>query len=270
MNYHEIKNKPHLSASAISTYIDCSLLYMITKVKKIKAEFRPDAMEFGSAIHRAVAEFNIARKNDLMMDEEELTNLFEAYWSQSALDADDIQWTKGKSFDSYMTLGKALLGIYHEKIETDGLRVLAVEEFFSFNIPGIDMPVIGFIDLVEADSSGTVIISDLKTTGKRYSNDEIDLNDQLTIYMMSGKANGFDDREILLRFDCLIKTREPKFEQFYSIRSDEDIMRMQKKIKQVSDGIQKEVYIPNTNNWRCKSCSYKKYCNDWFLDKEDA
>jgi len=30
---------------------------------------------------------------------------------------------------------------------------------------------------------------------------------QLTVYQMSAKANGFKDRDILLKFDCLIKTK---------------------------------------------------------------
>ena len=72
---------------------------------------------------------------------------------------------------------------------------------------GCPVPIIGAIDLVEEDIAGTIIVTDFKTSGRAYSNDEVDRNFQLTLYQMAVKANGFSDAEILLRFDCLIKTK---------------------------------------------------------------
>jgi len=62
------------------------------------------------------------------------------------------------------------------------------------------------------------------------------------------KANGFAGREILLRFDCLIKTLKPKFETYYTVRSEVDEKRLIKKIQQVWDGISKGVFVPNDTN----------------------
>ena len=53
----EHRGKPHLSASSVNDYIDCGLLYKFGRVDKIKPEFKPDAMELGSAIHLVLAEF---------------------------------------------------------------------------------------------------------------------------------------------------------------------------------------------------------------------
>jgi putative RecB family exonuclease len=39
------------------------------------------------------------------------------------------------------------------------------------------------------------------------------------MYQIAAKQNGFADREILLRFDALIKTKTPKFEQYWTTRS---------------------------------------------------
>jgi len=55
--------------------------------------------------------------------------------------------------------------------------------------------------------SGTIIISDFKIASQTYSNNTIDRNFQLTVYQMAVKANGYRDREVRLRFDCLVKTK---------------------------------------------------------------
>jgi putative RecB family exonuclease len=93
---------------------------------------------------------------------------------------------------------------------------------------------------------------------------EVDSNFQLTVYYTAAKANGYADREINLKFDCLIKTRTPKFEQIYTERSSDHSAKAIKKIKLVWDGIQKGVFIPNDTSWRCHGCSYKSYCDEWF------
>jgi hypothetical protein len=57
-----------------------------------------------------------------------------------------------------------------------------------------------------------------------------------------------------------------QFEQYYTTRSDEDIMRAKKKIMQVADGISKNVFIPNDGHWKCKGCSFAEHCRNWFKE----
>ena len=47
MELSELRKTPHLSASAVSDYLDCSLMYKFGRIDKIKAAFTPDALEFG-------------------------------------------------------------------------------------------------------------------------------------------------------------------------------------------------------------------------------
>ncbi len=61
MELSELRKTPHLSASAVSDYLDCSLLYKFGRVDKIRPAFTPDALEFGSAIHLVMAEINQQR-----------------------------------------------------------------------------------------------------------------------------------------------------------------------------------------------------------------
>jgi putative RecB family exonuclease len=121
---------------------------------------------------------------------------------------------------------------------------------------------------LEEDKSGTIIITDWKTSSKAYSADQIDKSLQLTIYQMAIKANGYRDRDVLLRFDCLIKTKTPKFEQYYTTRSEMDERRAAKKILKVWEGISKGVFIPHDGNWKCNGCAYGEYCEEWFSNED--
>ena len=83
------------------------------------------------------------------------------------------------------------------------------------------------------------------------------------MYQIAAKHNGYGDREILLRFDTLIKTKTPKFEQYWTTRSELDERRLIKKAAQVWDGITKGVFVANDTSWKCKGCAYKQACDEY-------
>jgi RecB family exonuclease len=180
------------------------------------------AMEFGSAIHMVLAEIHQQKMVGIELSIKEIQESFEKHWTRLAKDRLNIQYAEGKSFDTFLLEGKELLSVYYHKRSKDSFQVIAVEEPFSINLEGCLVPIIGAIDLIEEDSSGTIIVTDFKTTGRAYSNDEVDRNFQLTIYQIAVKQNGFANREILLKFDCLIKTKTPKFEPYYTTRNKDD------------------------------------------------
>jgi len=264
MNIMELRKKPHLSASAINDYIDCSLQYKFGRIDRLKPEFTSDALIFGTVIHKVLDQFHQEKLMGNRMTLEEMQESFEKHWTAATKGKHDIKYANGKTGESLLLEGKDLLATYYDKFPGDNFKILAIEEAFSFNLPDLPLPIIGVFDLIEEDESDTIIIVDWKTAGKAYSRDDVDKNPQLTLYQMATKANGFKDREILLRFDCMIKTKTPKFEQYYSTRSETDERRMQKKILQVWDGISKGVFIPNDGHWKCKGCGYQTACKQWF------
>lgn len=162
------------------------------------------------------------------------------------------------------------MAVWHNKTQETNFRVLGIEEPFIINLPDLSVPIIGYIDLLEEDESGNIIVTDWKTSGRAYSNDEVDKNLQLTIYGLAVKENGYREREVLLKFDCLIKTRVPKFEQFWTVRDDLEEKRAIKRLKEVWKGIVKEVFIPSSDSWKCRNCGYKSACADWFKGGKDA
>jgi len=269
MDINQLRKEEHLSASGVSDYRDCSLLYRFGRVDKLPIEFTNDALVLGTAVHEVLAEFYqeilIGRK----MTAKELTVLFTKSWKKLAYKRKDIQYSEGKDYDTILLTGKELMLTYYTSLLEEEYTILSIEEPFSFYVEGVPVPIIGVYDLVIEDSAGVVTIIDHKTTSRAYSVDEVQKNFQLSVYHLGAKRTDFSDREIYLRFDCLIKTKKPKFEQYYSIRSEEDDIRTVRVIREVWNGISKGVFIPNTSSWKCNYCLYRDACDEWFRKSEE-
>lgn len=266
MELFDLRQKPHLSASSIGDYLDCGMLYKFGRVDRLPMEYVADALEFGTVIHKVLAEYYQSKMTGDRMLLKDIHDLFEDLWHQTAYGRDDIQYASGKDFETLMMNGIDLLTAWYHKLPDDTFKVVAIEEAFSFTLPGVSIPIIGAIDLVEEDESGTLVITDFKTAGRAYGREEVDNNMQMTVYQLAAKANGFGGREILLKFDCLIKTKTPKFEQYYTIRSVVDELRLIRKIEKVWDGISKGIFIPNDTSWKHKNYPYRQVCDQWFLN----
>ena len=264
----ELRQTEHLSASSINDYVECGLLYKFGRIDKLPMEEKPDALEFGTCIHRVLEEYYLEKMSGHRMSLKDIQNLFETTWTSIAKDRTDIKYATGNDFKSLLMLGKDLLTVWFNKLpKDDEFRVLAIEEAFAFSLADIPVPIIGAMDLVEEDDAGTIIITDFKTSGRAYSIDEVDQNQQLTMYQIAAKKNGFSDREILLKFDTLIKTKTPKCENYWTTRSDVDERRLETKVTQVWEGISKGVFIPNDTSWKCKNCAFKKACDEFLEGK---
>ncbi len=265
MQLSELRKSPHLSASSVGEYVECGLLYKFGRIDRLPLEFKSEALEFGTVIHLVLGDYYNEKRTGKKMALTNVHKSFEDHWHRVAEKRTDIQYGSGRDFKTLLRDGIDLLTAWYNKLPDDQFNVLAIEEAFSFTLPGLTIPIISAMDLIEEDEAGTLIITDFKTSGKAYSIDDVDLNQQLTTYQMAAKENGYGDREILLRIDCLIKTQKPKFEQYYTTRSEIDELRVARKIREVWKGISKGVFVPNDTSWKCKNCSYKTACNDWFL-----
>ena len=267
MDIHELRKRPHLSHSSINSYLECGLYYKFSKIDKLKPQFISDNLLYGITVHRVLADFHQERLIGKIVSADDLYDLFETYWKKAAENNESIKYSKNQSFTSILNEGRALLEIYHKSLPKDLYNIVAIEEPFSIRLDGLDIPIIGIMDLVEEDRYGTIIITENKTSGKSYSNNQIDKNLQLTVYQIAARSNGYGNREILLRIDCLIKTQVPNFKSYYTSRSKLDEHRAIRKIQRVWDGIKKGVFIPNDTSWKCPYCEFKDpYCDDWFSE----
>jgi len=270
MDIQEMWKTPHLSASSISKYIDCSLLYRFSKIDRLKPDFTMDVLIFGSAVHFVISLIHQGRKVGSPLGISDVCQAFEEQWAAAVNKTENLRYSKENTFESLMAQGKDMLKAYFESGLEEGFRVLSIEEPFRFAIPGLPVPIIGITDLTEEDHSGTVIITDFKTRSKAYSESEIDSDIQLTLYQMAMRASEYRDREIMLRFIALIKTKKPRVEHYWTVRTTLDEKRLARKAIEVWDGIQKGVFIPNDGHWKCLNCGFKTACQEWSQPEVEA
>ena len=264
MNIRELRSKPHISVSSVNAYLECGLQYKFKRIDRIPIESVSDNLVYGSVIHKCLADFNQEKMTGNKLTLEDIQVIFEKYWREDAQDNKFISYSKGKDYDTLRSDGKNLLEAFYSELPQEGFTILSIEEPFEFYIDGIDVPMIGVMDLVEEDNeSGSVIITEYKTASKAYSIDQIDKLFQLTVYHMAARKNGFGDREIALKVDALIKTKKPRFESVYTYRTDAHERRAAKRILEAWNGIQKNVFIPNDSSWLCSRCEYRTYCDNW-------
>jgi putative RecB family exonuclease len=147
------------------------------------------------------------------------------------------------------------------------MTILAIEEPFSFTIENMSIPVIGVMDLVEEDEQSNIVITDFKTAAKSYTEKDVSKNPQLALYQLASRYNGYHDRNIILKLDCLIKTKTPQFKRYYTARNRLDEIKAEKKIIEVWKGITKGVFIGNDTSWKCNECFYTSACNNWYREE---
>jgi putative RecB family exonuclease len=266
MDIHELRKKPHLSVSAINTYLNCSLMFKFSRIDKFKPDHLSDNLIFGSSIHKVLAEYNQEKMMGHILSSEDLEEMFKKVWEDAAKDNDEIQYSDKVSYRILLNQGIKMLQAFIERAPENDATIVAIEEPFVYEIDGLDVPMIGVMDLVEEEDDESLTITDYKTSKRSMPINDVDNSFQLTVYYTAAKANGYGDRNINLKFDCLIKTQKPKFEQIYTARSEAHSLRAIKKIMHVWEGIQKGVFIPNDTSWYCRTCSYKSHCNEWYLN----
>jgi putative RecB family exonuclease len=264
MDINDLRETAHLSASGIRDYLDCGLVYKLSRIDKLQPESYPDSLVLGQAVHRVLAGFYQELKSGRRWCQNQLEQSFDTHWDELAHGRGDIQYRAGKSFATYRDEGKALLAAFNDQVPQENGNILAIEQPFTFELEGLPVPLIGIFDLVLEDPAGVITIVDHKTASKAYSLADVNQNLQMTVYHLAARAHGYQEQEILLRLDCLIKTKTPRFDQNYTTRSEWEEKKAVKKILAVWEGISKNVFIPNDGGWKCRTCGYKTACREWF------
>lgn len=254
-----------LSASSIQMYMECSLSFKFKRIDKIEFESTSESLLMGSAIHKTIEDFYQGKKNNRPLTLENLHQKLEEHWKNALEDEPKVFYKEGKDAESCLNEGKELIATYYRELPPDDFKVLGTEMAFKIEIAGLDVPIIGVMDLILMDpESNQIIIVDHKTSSKAYSKDDIEKSLQLTLYYMAAKQYGYEGEDILLRFDCLIKNKKPRLEQYYTVRTDEDENRLVKKIQHIHQAIEQGIFIPNDASWKCGYCAFKNHCDQWF------
>jgi putative RecB family exonuclease len=258
----QAKSMRCLSAADINAYLFCGLFYKFSRIDGIEIDPIPDLMVYESAIRKTLTDFNQARMENQKLEQEELQTRFRQHWRDETT-GKNISYRLGKSADGLSDEGANLVKTLYGCLDNNNYEVASVKTPFNLEVKGVDVPIIGEIDLIEVNPEGTVIVTDYSMSEQYGSVEHVDDSFHLTILYMGALSIGFPDGDVLLRTDCLINKKAPEIERFYTLRSKVDVRRAKAIVQSIWDGINKESFIPNTNSWKCSSCGYKRHCDKW-------
>jgi CRISPR/Cas system-associated exonuclease Cas4 (RecB family) len=248
-----VNSEPHLSVTQLGMYLRCPLQYFFRYVCHMRTPPSGD-MTLGRTVHQAIAENyrqKIKSRQDLPLAQ--LTDAFSQRWEREASEARfDEDEKPGELKDE----GVRLLTAYHEGI-SPRVQPAQVEYEFLVDTGKSRMPIMGFIDLI--DDQGYIV--DHKTTKRSFPTDAAEKDLQLTAYAMAYRAT-FGGQEKGVRLDVMVRNKQPKIQQLRSTRTQEDIDRFLRLVKQLERGIRAEAFYPN-EGYMCGYCGYGEMCEKW-------
>src|SRR3989454_5100395 len=256
-----------ISKSHIQTYLMCPRKFYFQYVVALPWEFKPASLPFGTALHAAVAFFYRKLKEGEKPDLAFVLSEFQRTWDEET-EGETIGFAPGTTKDSMAGLGIALLRNFYEDIRPRKVEVVE----YPFSVPlydpdggkKLDYSLVGKIDLIESDDEGNLIISELKTSSKRFADSQGENQLDGLVYAYALDQLGFrtDEKRTLIRYDVLVKTKKPGFQQVYFNKEAGDYRRLTRWIKEILQAIDRESFFPNFG-WACKRCPFKRAC--WLM-----
>ena len=184
--------------------------------------------------------------------------------------------------DELINLGQKMLQVPEIASTIQGLEIQldTLELPIELHIPGVPIPIIGFIDMIGNDG----VAIDIKTSGKKWPQnqptnllDDDDLSTdikwlrsnradtdlQVTFYLAALEQLGLVTLPAKFRFMIFTKTSKPVVQILETERTHADVFALYSLVNDVWQAISKEVFLPtDPGNWWCsqKWCGFHAIC----------
>lgn len=245
----------HLSYSSISSYLNCGRNWKYKYIDKVPTT-KSGEQFFGSVFHSVVEQYVVNRLP--------LANLWDTKWkAQLEIDA-SIAWGDNSPENLFnegirILSNKEVLNTLHlikPLVEADGP---VIEKKIELRVPGVPVPIVGYIDMIAQDG----IPVDFKTSSRSWDLKKAQAEMQPTFYLAALNQLGYKGNpQNQFRHYIFTKTKTPQVQIWETRRSLQDMFWLFQLIREVWQGIQKEVFTPNPTTYLCdpKWCAYWKDC----------
>ena len=127
----------------------------------------------------------------------------------------------------------------------------------------LERDLVGSLDRLERDAAGQLVVVDLKTSARKYTNLQVEASLQLSVYSYATQMNGLaDEQDLRLRFDVLTKTKQPELCRYWTTRDRAANVRLFRLAAEVLRAIEAGVFHPVVG-WQCKDCVFRSKCWAW-------
>ena len=261
------RNRPHWSASSLNELLCvCSLKWAYShKIYEAEREFTPVALAFGSCFHQVLEYFHNLKQHKVQVEGSEIPDLTHVLWSEALERDKKIQLEDGITADEY---ANQLTGLVNAFVAADDPEeeIVSVHEPFAVPLMDsegqmLDKPLIGEIDCV-VRKNGQTIITDWKTSARRWPKGQADKSIQATAYLY---AYSLLQPEVkpTFRFDVAVKNKTPVFEQHTTERTQDDFVRLGELAVKADAIVANELFYPNEQSFACSGCPFQSACKSW-------
>lgn len=252
-------NLDHLSYSSISSYLLCPESWRRHYILREKTP-TATSLFLGSAVHNTIEAYVRNLGSDLPSIWQE------QYAEQLQFEGvDDIDWgtdtPEGLAEDGARILRAPKVAKLLDEIKAnyDPTRESSIERRVELRVPGVSVPVIGYVDIITKDG----VPGDFKTAACMWSNDKATGDLQPLVYLAALNQAGEHDHNWRFRFYVITKSSKPDARVFETQRSATEVLtNLFPTVQQVWQDIQADRFPKATNSWKCnpKWCSYYAAC----------
>jgi hypothetical protein len=248
-----IKN---LSVSSVGHYMKCARSWKFCYVDGIRFPATPD-MLFGTAFHNAVEAF--IRSGH----EADLTTLFRDEWARAVGSAREVTCGR-RTYEGMMALGVKMSaspaivgGLARIGVAVTDADAPMIEYFFKFDISGVDVPFLGYIDIVDDEG----VVGDFKTSRRPWEPIDAKMSLQAPLYIAGLRSTG---RKVpgIFRHHVLTKNRAG-YELWETEVTEERIAWAFEQVRAVWLGVKHDAFPASTSmGWWCSAawCPYWDVC----------
>lgn len=243
----------HLSSSSFGTYTMCPRKFRFRYVDGVRSPSSP-AQVFGSASHECVEARIVAGGGDSLLER------WPYHWEKQLEERYDIDWGR-KTPEAMDAVGKRLFGSKAVQRAVDRVRPyvdkagkVCVERYFEFEIEGVGVPFVGYVDIVEDD----LVVADFKTSSREWKEGKSEMEMQPLFYIAGLRAVGIDVRSAYRHY-VLVKGK-PQVQRFEVEVAEGRIEWALDRVREVWRGMESGVFpMCSQMAWWCSP----KWCEYW-------
>ena len=255
----------HVSASSLKTFLTCPWKFKLQYVEGAKPEFRASALILGKAVHHAIAALHKNIQSGETLEPSDLLDQFNESFDKEFAGEIPVQYKEKESADSLRETGRVLVDLYQREARPQ--KILAVEQPFSAELVDprtgevLEPKLVGIFDLVEEDEEGTVSVVEVKTSARRWSTGQVNLDLQGSHYAEAVAQAGFvkENEEALIRYEILVKNKVPVLDRQYAVRRPGDRVMARVIACDSLKAIEKGAFYRNPG-WACDACQFRRQC----------
>lgn len=252
-----LRDEPHVSVSALQSYLKCPSQFAHRYLWKTPPENRPGALAFGSAVHAALARYYSALRDGTGTPAaDELAQTFRDVWQRETESDPPLLLGEHETVVGLTDTGVAMLALFAEQAEIPAM-VTDVEMAFSIEVDAEGTRLVGVFDAVVRDENGAYRILEHKTAGRRWTPDRIASDLQLTAYTVAAPLLGLGEATVDVQL--LLKTRKPAFEVLHAVRTDADRRDLVATVAGVTKAVKAGAFYP-VRSWACRGCQFTGAC----------